>query len=624
MPYEPIENHGIIGNMHTAALVSLQANIDFLCFPSFHSPALFCSMLDDHHGGHWSVAPSDLDDAHINHKQFYWPETNVLVTRFLAECGVGQVNDYMPVNKNPGEYGYRSVIRTVKVARGKMKFKSVIKPSFNFAKDDHSIELNRDSTVAMFRSKDLVLSVVINVKKDACIDITHEGKALTVEFELEEDEEPAVFSLFEYTEDHECIFEFSHADEERLFDETVQYWQRWLTRCTYRGRWREVVHRSALTMKLLTYQPTGAIIAALTTSLPEELGGVRNWDYRYTWIRDAAFTLYGFMRIGFTEEAKAFMHFIENRCIENGNGQLKIMYAIDGSQDLTEEILDHLEGYRGSYPVRRGNEAHGQLQLDIYGELMDSVYLYDKYGAPISYDMWRQMCKVINYVCDHWNLPDDGVWEVRGGRQHFVYSKLMCWVAIDRAIRLSNKRSLPAPRDKWLHVRDEIYEWIMTNGWDEERGSFIQSAGSKTLDASLLTMPLVLFSSPTDPRMLKTIDAIKQKPQNGGLMSNGLVYRYNAAETQDVEGGGEEGTFNICTFWMIEALTRAGRHDPDKLREARLLFESMLGYSNHLGLYAEETGKSGEALGNFPQAFTHLSLISAAYNLDRVLNETHG
>jgi GH15 family glucan-1,4-alpha-glucosidase len=296
------------------------------------------------------------------------------------------------------------------------------------------------------------------------------------------------------------------------------------------------------------------------------------------------------------------------------------MYGIDGRHVLAEETLDHLEGYKGSRPVRIGNGAYDQLQLDIYGELMDSVYLYNKYGSQISSELWSELRRLINWISDNWRREDEGIWETRGGRRHFVYSKLMSWVAIDRGLRLADKRSFPADWEKWLKVRDQIYEEIMTMGWSPPRQAFVQYYGSEALDASNLMMPLVFFLAPSDPKMLKTIDAINQPPNKGGLVSNSLVYRYNRKEVSDgLEG--VEGTFNLCTFWLVEALTRAGRVDKTRLDEARLIFERMLGYANHLGLYAEETGPSGEALGNFPQAFTHLTLISAAYNLNRTLDE---
>jgi GH15 family glucan-1,4-alpha-glucosidase len=401
----------------------------------------------------------------------------------------------------------------------------------------------------------------------------------------------------------------------------VNYWQRWLSKCTYTGRWRETVYRSALTLKLLTFEPTGAIVAAPTCSLPETLGGIRNWDYRYTWIRDAAFTLYGLLRIGFTEEADGFMRWLEARVGEiEADGSLQIVYGIDGRHDLKEQTLDHLDGYRGSRPVRIGNGAYGQLQLDIYGELLDALYLYNKYVMPIGYDAWTRIRRRLDWLCENWQRPDEGIWEMRGGQRHFVYSKLMCWVAMDRGLRLAEKRSFPADRARWLAVRNRIYEEVMAKGWSATRRSFVQHYDSESLDASNLIMPLVFFMSPNDPRMLSTLEAMNRSPKRGGLVSDGLVYRYDS-ETGEDGLHGREGTFNMCTFWLVEALTRAGRVDRAKLTEARLLFEHMLGYANHVGLYAEEIGGSGEALGNFPQAFTHLALISAAFNLDRALGQ---
>jgi GH15 family glucan-1,4-alpha-glucosidase len=608
MAYQPIENYGIIGDLHTVALVGMNGSIDWFCFPYFDSPSVFAAILDEKRGGHFSIFPT-CDG--ISYKQFYWPETNVLITRFFSPNGVGEIIDYMTTPKQGGEndYGHR-IFRRVNVLRGSMPLRMECRPAFNYARDDHTLEI--DIHGASFYSPNLSLGL------SSSLLLQQEDNAAVRNFTLN-DGESAIFILQEIKPGAGCGACLTEKEAFEVFVETVQYWRRWLSKCTYTGRWREMVHRSALALKLLTFEPTGAIVAAPTCSLPEGIGGERNWDYRYTWIRDAAFTLYGFLRIGLTDEAARFMHWLEARCHElNPDGSLQIMYGIDGRHDLTEETLHHLEGYKASRPVRIGNGAYNQLQLDIYGELMDSVYLYNKYGNPISYELWTHLRTLVDWVCQNWHRKDEGIWEVRGGQQHFVYSKLMCWVALDRALRLAEKRSFPADRARWLTVRDHIYEEIMTKGWSPERQAFIQYYGSTSLDASNLIMPLIFFLSPTDPRMLKTLDATIKSPEEGGLLSNSLVYRYNPEESIDgLEG--KEGTFNICTFWLVEALTRAGRFDHHRLDQARLMFEQMLGYANHLGLYAEETGPIGEALGNFPQAFTHLALISAAFNLDRAL-----
>ncbi len=601
MPYQPIENYGLIGNMRTSALVGVDGSIDWFCFPHFDSPSVFGAVLDDRKGGWFKIETSKNT---VKHKQFYWPDTNVLVTRFLSKEGVGQIIDFMPVAPKDAEAGH-CIIRHVQAIRGSLNFRLECFPAFNYAQDTHTTTLTRDG--ARFDTEGLSMCL------GATVPLRREGNGVVAEFAVQEGHKES-FSFQESGRNDDPCAAMSRDLAETLFRQTVDYWRQWLAQCTYRGRWREVVQRSALTLKLLTFEPTGAIIAAPTCNLPEAVGGQRNWDYRYTWIRDAAFTLYGLLRIGFTKEAGHFMQWLEARCHElHPDGSLQIMYGIDGRHVLRETTLSHLDGYRGSRPVRVGNDAYNQLQLDIYGELLDSVYLYNKYGAPISYDLWRHLRRLVNWVCDNWMRPDEGVWEVRSGPQHFLYSKLMCWVAIDRGLRLADRRSFPADRDRWLKIRDEIYEEIMAKGWNETRRAFVQHYGSATLDAANLMMPLVFFVSPTDPRMIHTLQAINQAPEKGGLVANALVYRYNLRETKDGLDG-EEGTFNICTFWLVEALTRAGRTD-----EARLMFEQMLGYANHLGLYAEETGQHGESLGNFPQAFTHLGLISAAFNLDRAL-----
>jgi GH15 family glucan-1,4-alpha-glucosidase len=609
VPYQPIENYGLIGNLHTAALVGMDGSIDWLCVPHFDSPSVFAAILDDQKGGRFQIAPTG---ENIRQKQHYWPNTNILVTRFLHAEGIGEIADYMPLggdDKSPAD----QLVRRVRVVHGKMPFRLECRPAFDYARAKHQTVLHEHG--ARFDGPGISLGL------SSSVPLQHDANGVVSEFVLGEGQ-TAIFTLRHLKDSDQPPLCPAEHEAENAFRQTVDYWQRWLSHCTYQGRWREMVYRSALALKLMTYKPTGALVAAPTTSLPEHIGGARNWDYRYTWLRDAAFTLYGLMRIGFTQEAAEFFDWLKARWKEDkslSDGPLQLMYGIDGRVQLEEQELPHLDGYRGSRPVRIGNGAHTQLQLDIYGELMDSAYLFNKYGTPIGYDSWSDLRRLTDWVCENWQQPDEGIWEVRSGRKPFVFSRLMCWVALDRGLRLADKRSLPADVSKWLAVRDQIYEDIMHHGWDPERNAFVQSYGSKALDAANLIMPLVFFTAPNDPRMLATIDAIRKPVAQGGLAAGGLIYRYHRYENRDGLGTAE-GTFNMCSFWLVEALTRAGRTDLRRLEEARLLFEELLGYANHLGLYAEQTGPTGEALGNFPQAFTHLALISAAFNLDRALS----
>ncbi|MFG2335372.1 glycoside hydrolase family 15 protein [Streptomyces yangpuensis] len=595
--YLPISEHGLIGDLRTAALVGTNGTIDWYCCPRFDAPSVFAAILDADRGGSWELAA----EVPARTRQFYFPDTNVLITRFYAADGVAEIQDFMPVVDESREAARHRLIRRVICVRGTLPFRAKVAPRFGYGAEAHTVHAQAHEAVFACPSISLALTSTAPLETD--------GTDVWSHFKLLEGES-VVFALDEIGDGvrpRAC----PRAEAQEQFEATVRFWSSWLSRSRYRGRWREMVNRSALTLKLLTYVPTGAIVAAPTTSLPERVGGERNWDYRYVWVRDAAFCVYAMLRLGFTSEAEAFMGFLSARCFAPGAhpaGPLQIMYGIDGRSDLPEVELSHLEGYLGSAPVRVGNAATGQLQLDIYGALIDSVYLYDKWGRPISSDHWDEVGVVVDWLCDNWDQPDEGVWETRGGRKDFVYSRLMCWVAIERAIRMANRRGLPADLPRWQQSRDAIYRQIMREGWSAERGAFVQGLGHDVLDASVLMMPMAKFIAPTDPKWLSTLDALTTE-----LVSDSLVYRYDPGASPDGLRG-SEGTFSICSFWYVEALTRAGR-----LEEARLAFEKMLTYANHVGLYAEEIGRSGEQLGNFPQAFTHLSLISAAFNLDRAL-----
>jgi GH15 family glucan-1,4-alpha-glucosidase len=597
MSFEPIENYGVIGNMCSLALVSVNGSIDFLCYPNFDSPTVFAALLDDQKGGCFQIQPQ-LGKKRV--RQLYLPDTNILLTRFLAEEGVAELTDYMPIATDGAQPN--ELIRTLAVIRGEVSFKVRCQPRFNYAKCEHTVSI--EDRCAIF-----------SPANDACPRL-----ALYSTVALAQQSQDAIAN-FTLRAGDKVTFVFGGVRPqgqqpemelvELRFGETARFWKGWIAKSKYKGRWREMVNRSALTLKLLISQEHGSIVAAPTFSLPEQLGGSRNWDYRFTWLRDSAFTLYALIRLGFVEEAEAFISWLKGRLGDDAQrGPLQVMYGIDGRQKLDELTLDHLPGYENSKPVRIGNAAYQQLQLDIYGEMMDSIYLANKYGDSISYAGWQELQRILEWLSKNWQRPDEGIWEVRGGAREFLHSRLMCWVAFDRALRLAQKRSLSGPLDVWLRTRDAIRNDIFANFWDDGLQSFVQSKGTKDLDASVLLMPLMRFISPVDPVWLSTMKAIEAR-----LVEDTLVRRYEA-ELTHVDGiPGGEGSFTACSFWYIECLARSG-----ELEKAQLLFEKLLGYANHLGLYSEQIGLSGQHLGNFPQAFTHLALISTATYLDRVLS----
>lgn len=675
-----IQDHALIGNLQTAALISLDGSVEQWCVPHFDSPSIFARIVDAEKGGHWSISPR----WHFRTKQQYMPQSNVLVTKFLNDKGIGMVTDYLITREACIAAGIKThltwMLRKVHVIRGKVPFRMECAPAFNYCRDDHVTTFEEDKTVAsearnhsdkvLFKSKDLSMDLryfstsddgdvacpVIKLeKKDLGVGLL--GDSIVSEFELEEGQ-TITFIMRESKENQYANAQHEKAanpGEERAKElgidlkdlvkgatflrpngdpiitkdllesleyQTMRYWQRWIGKSKYKGRWREAVHRSALTLKMLVFEETGAVVAAPTFSLPEAIGGPRNWDYRYTWIRDTSFVLYALIRLGFTEEANAFMDFIMQRLRErNSDGSLQIVYTIHGGKDLGEEELTHLSGHKGSKPVRIGNGAVDHLQLDIYGELMDAIYLAQKFSKPLSWEGWVAVRQVIDYVVTQVGEPDLSIWEVRGKKKNFLYSKVMMWVALDRGLRLAEKRNLPCPnRIKWFETRDALYEEIQTKGWNAEKKFYGQSYEDlEVMDSAVLIMPLTFFTSAADTRFISTLDQILKTPEKGGLTANNTVFRYDTEKADDGIGG-EEGAFSMCTLWAIEALSRAGSYGKKAyLQKAVEMFEDFLGYGNHVGLFSEEISRGGEGLGNTPQAFSHVQLISCAYNLDRCL-----
>ncbi|MGB3547106.1 MAG: glycoside hydrolase family 15 protein [Saprospiraceae bacterium] len=592
--YLPIEDYGLIGNLHTCALVSIRGAIDYMCLPRFDSPTVFGRIHDADLGGYFGI---DGEDRGAVFKQLYLPGTAILLTRYLAEKGMAEITDFMPVVSDKQNF---AVFRQVKSIRGSHSFQITCAPRYHYGKYAANVEKHAHG----YRFSDpqgkepaLLLMTEFDLKMDngtVCGEITLAEQKHTC-FILTLDEKGIDFK----------------PDFNTCFQACRSYWHKWSDRCKYTGAWRDNVKRSALTLKLLTSVRFGSTIAAATHGLPEEIGGERNWDYRYTWIRDAAFTMYAFLRLGYREEAEHFIEWIKDKALQ---GDLQLLYAVDGERELPESNLDHLEGYRKSSPVRIGNAAYSQTQMDIYGELIDTIYLFNKSGGSITQELWKSISAMVEFVIKNWQKHDHGIWEVRDEKRQFLHSTVCCWVAIDRAIKIALDRSLPAELSRWRQERDKIYNDIYDGFWNEELQSYVQYKGADVLDASALLMPLLRFVSSKEPRWQKTFAKIEEK-----LAVDVLVFRYKVENGATDGLMGEEGAFTICSFWYVECLARLGRLD-----DATLAFEKLIGYANHLGLMSEEIGMHGEQLGNFPQAFSHLSMISAAFQIDKRLGGGEG
>ena len=602
--YPPIAEHGLVGDLQTAALVSSQGVVDWFAAPRFDSPSIFAALLDHDRGGYMRLSPDHPDGSC---KQLYYPDTAVLVTRFMSPDGVGEVVDFMPPDQKATATDRHTLVRVVRAVRGTVAFTLECRPRFDYGRADHTLELGEKDGLFRAPGIDAHLRTSFPLERD--------GQDVRGSVTLSAGEAAgAVFTV--------CA-SGGPAPEPLTVDgltaqveETVHFWQTWLRQSRYRGRWPELVHRSVITLKLLTYAPTGALVAAATMGLPEQIGGERNWDYRYTWVRDAALSVRAMLDLGFVEEATAFVHWLVLRLHQREGKEeepLQTMYRVDGDPHLPEETLDHFEGYRGSSPVRIGNGAADQLQLDIYGEALYGLSQGRELAQQSTYRGWKALARVLDWFAENWDRPDEGIWETRGGRRDFTYSRVMAWVAFDQGLRLAERFRRPADLDGWRKARDAIMDQVMERGWNEKERAFVQHYDSDVLDASLLLMPRVEFIAPKDPGWLSTLDAMNRR-----LVSDSLVYRYDPAASPDGLRG-EEGTFSLCTFLYVDALARAGR-----VGQARYTFQKMHTYANHVGLFAEEIGPSGEQLGNFPQAFTHLSLIMAAVTLDQALDAEQG
>jgi len=583
----PIEDYALIGDTQTAALVGRDGSIDWLCLPRFDSPACFAALLGDPSHGRWLLAPAG---EVLRVERRYRQGTLVLETDFHTADGVVQVVDSMPIRHEAPD-----VVRVVRCLRGRVAMRMELVLRFDFGHVVPWVQRADDGGLTATAGPDAVHLITARP--------THGEDFTTIaEFEVEEgDEVPFVLTWYP---SHEPVP--GPVDGLEATEDTTRWWREWSGRSRFDGAHRNLVQRSLITLKALTYAPTGGIVAAPTTSLPESIGGVRNWDYRYCWVRDATLTLQSLMHAGYTEEARAWRDWLL-RAIAGSPEEMQIMYGPAGERRLTELELDWLPGYEGSRPVRIGNAASNQFQLDVFGELMDALMLGRAGGLGFDAPAWRLQVALMAYLERVWDQPDEGIWEVRGARRHFVHSKVMAWVAFDRAIRIAEQFDQGGPVDRWRELRARVHHEVCERGYDAERRTFTQSYGSRGLDAATLMIPLVGFLPPDDERVIGTVEAVQRE-----LFVDGFLLRYDTREADDGLPPGE-GAFLPCTFWLADCLVLIGRHD-----EARALFDRLTGLANDVGLLAEEYDpRLGRLVGNFPQAFTHVGLVNTAMNLDR-------
>lgn len=617
--YKPIESYGIIGNLETCALVGRDGSIDWCCFPYLESSSVFAALLDDDRGGRFAVRPADQYES----EQQYMDRTNVLQTTFHTDSGETTITDFMPLSSQDyaaDEPSERAIYRQVTCTDGSVDLNVEFEPQFDYARAQTTIETVEDGVRATGDDERVYLSTSQPVEFHVTDTNGSNGAGNSgreSESETERGSPPIVrttvsldtYETLWFVVQYETRAPARHAACEQFLSETVDYWRDWVhdcdeSECIVHETDHDMVIRSALALKLLTHRDTGAIAAAATTSLPEDIGGMRNWDYRFSWIRDAAFTIRAFSALGHTKEATDYLNRYLHLSQSFHPSDIRPLYALEHEDISDEETLDHLEGYKNSQPVRIGNEAASQLQLDMYGELVLGIYQLVWADEEVASEDWTAVHNIVEYVCEHWDKPDAGIWEVRGGPKHFVYSKVMCWTALDRAIELAQREDFDAPFDRWRDHQEEIEESILNRGFNEEVGGFTQSFDDDTLDATGLLVPLLGFVSFDDERAQRTIDAVLDNLTT----DEGLVHRYEGSG-DDLPG--EEGAFVLCSFWLVDALAKSGR-----ISEARDVFDSVIEYASPLGLLSEEVDpETGEQLGNVPQAFSHIGLINSALYL---------